>query len=45
MKYLHRKKFIHSNLRLENIEIGDIYKKVKLMDIGVVQAPDKNDKD
>ena len=37
MKYLHHKKLIHSNLRLDNIEISDIYKRIKLMDIGVLQ--------
>jgi serine/threonine protein kinase len=40
MKYLHHKKLIHSNLRLSNIEISDIYKRIKLVDLGVLQPSD-----
>lgn len=40
MKYLHHKKLIHSNLRLDNIEISDVYKRIKLINIGVLQLAD-----
>ena len=45
MKYIHKLDKMHSNLKLENIQIENLYGKIKLIDLAVPPNFDKNQSD
>lgn len=45
MKYIHKLGKMHSNLKMENILIEDLYGKIKLIDLTVPPNFDRNQND